>query len=113
MSIVLQIIAVASSLSFLVFVLALVSRGYLKLKYSLLWIALSCSCLIGALFPKLVSALASAIGFLTPSNFVFFFCSFFLLAICLSISGIISKQAQSIVELTQEVALLKSQIDRK
>jgi hypothetical protein len=103
-----RIFIIAISLLFIVFIVALVSRSRLLLKYSLLWLALSVLVCICAVFPQPLYALSDLLGFQTAANFIYLIGLFFLLAIALSLSVIVSKQTANIKTLIQEIALLKN-----
>ena len=66
--------------------------------------------LAAALFPDSIFALSERLGFETPSNFIFFVGLFCLLAIALSLSVIVSKQALMIKNLTQRLALVDHEL---
>ena len=89
---VLQIVAIILCVAFFAYVVHLVARERLLLKYSLLWMALTVVIVLCAVSSALYS-ISSFLGFETPSNFIFFIGLFFLLAISLSLSSIASKQA--------------------
>lgn len=93
---VLQIITIILCIAFFAYVVHLVAQEKLLLKYSLLWMALTVAILLCALFPLPLYQASSLLGFETPSNFIFFIGLFFLLAISLSLSLIVSKQASKI-----------------
>lgn len=102
-----QIFIIAICLIFLVYIVYLVKRKKLLLKYSLLWLALSVVAGLCALFPGPLFSLAVLLGFETASNFIFVIGFFFLLAICLSLSVIASRQTEYIKTLVQDLALLR------
>ncbi len=108
---VLQIVAIILCVAFFAYVVHLVARERLLLKYSLLWMTLAVASILVALFPGPLFAVSSALGFETPSNFVFFVALFFLLAICLSLSIIASKQALRIKDLVQQEALIEKRLE--
>ncbi|MGI6104564.1 MAG: DUF2304 domain-containing protein [Raoultibacter sp.] len=110
MSIVLQVAVIIACLLFIIFVVRLVAKEKLLLKYSLLWIALGLILLLCAIFPTPLYELSHLLGFETPANFIFFVGLFFLLAIALSLSAIASKQKLMIKNLTQEQALLEKRL---
>lgn len=110
--IVLRVIVVLACIAFVALVFKQVSRGRLLLQYSLLWLTLALVTMLVSIFPEPVFALARYLGFDTPSNFVFFVALFFLLAICLSLSVVVSKQTQHAKTLVQKLALLELQILR-
>lgn len=94
-----------------VHVVGLVARKKLLLKYSLLWMFLSFVFVICAIFPQPIFAIAYAVGFEVPANFIFVLAIVCLLLICLSLSVIASKQAAYSKTLVQEVALVHKQLD--
>ena len=107
----LKIIAVLAWLVFMVLVCMQVSKGRLLLRYSLLWLTLALATIIVSLFPDPVFALARLVGFDVPSNFLFFMALFFLLAVCLSLSVVVSKQAMRMKNLVQNQALLEKRLN--
>ena len=96
---------------FLLYVIRLVSKGKLLLKYSLLWIFLCGAVLICDLFPGIVYFVSDAVGFVTPSNFTFLVAIVLLLLICLSLSVAVSRHVMAVKNLTQRVALLEKQLE--
>lgn len=108
---VLKIIAVLACLTFMVLVCMQVSKGRLLLRYSLLWLTLALVTIVVSLFPDPVFAIARLVGFDVPSNFLFFMALFFLLAICLSLSVVVSKQAMRMKNLVQNQALLEKRLN--
>lgn len=99
-------------LAFMAYVLRLVSKGRLTLKYSLLWLVLSVAMLLICLFSKQVGDFTYLLGFKVFSNFVFVAGLCFLLIITLALSSIVSKQASAIKTLTQRLALAEKQIEK-
>lgn len=93
------------------YVIRLVVKKRLRLKYSLLWLALSLVALLCAIFPEPLFALAHLLGFVVPSNLVFFLAIFFLLVLCLSLTVIVSWQARDIRQLIQEIAVINNQLE--
>ncbi len=94
-----------------IYVLSLVKKERLLLRYSLLWLALALVLILCALFPGPVFEVAKLFGFATASNFIFVVGFVFLLLICLSLSSVISKQTVSIKNLTQRIALLEKELE--
>lgn len=102
-----QILLIVVSIIFVVYIITLISRRRLLLRYSLLWIALSVILVFCAIFPEPIYRLSSFFGFELASNFIFLVAILFLLAISLSLSVIASRQTAYIKSLVQEVALLR------
>lgn len=107
---ILQVVVIVIALVFLAYVVHLVIRERLLLKYSLLWMALTVVIVFCAIVPEPLFELSGLVGFTTPSNFIFLIGLFFLIAISLSQSAIASKQAIKIKNLVQEQALLEKRI---
>lgn len=110
MSFAVQAVAVVFCLLLLAFIVRLVAKERLQLKYSLLWLVLGVLLLVASLFPDALFGISALFGFETPSNFIFFVGLFCLLAIALSLSVIVSKQTLMIKNLTQRIALLDHEV---
>lgn len=104
----LQLFVVFVCLVFLIGVVRQIKTGRLLLRYSLLWLVLALVAMLAAIFPDGIYALSDLLGFGTPSNFILFVGVFFLLAICLSLSMIVSRQALKIKGLVQALAILEN-----
>lgn len=102
-----QALVVVFCIILLFYVVHLVASDRLLLKYSLLWFFLALLLLVAAIFPEALFSLAFLSGFETPANFIFFLGLFCLMAIALSLSVIVSRQATRIKNLTQRLALLE------
>ena len=107
MPLILQVFVVAACFSLLLYVVKQVKADKLQLRYALLWLTLAVVIMFCSLFPQLLFSITGLFGFATASNFIFLVGFFFLLAISLSLSIIVSKQANSIKNLTQRLALLE------
>ena len=110
MSIVLQVFVVAACFLLLLYIVHMVKRDKLQLRYALLWLTLAVVIMLCSLFPQLLFSITGVLGFETASNFIFLVGFFFLLAICLSLSMIVSKQVASIKNLTQRIALMEYEL---
>ena len=111
MHISLQFGVITACLVLLCFVLRLVLKDSLQLKYSLLWIVLALVLLVCGLFPQPLYFISSLFGFQTPANFVLGF--LFLICIVLSMACLSSKQSSAIANLTQRIALLEKELESK
>lgn len=109
----LQIAIVVACLLLAIYVIRLVLKDKLQLRYSLLWLALVVVLLICGLFPQPLYWVSSLFGFATSSNFIFVVGFLFIILILLSLSSIVSKQAVAIKNLTQKIALLEKKIDQE
>lgn len=98
---------------FLVYVLKLVSKGKLLLKYALLWMFLCSAALICDVCPQIIYVISGAIGFISPSNFVLLGAVVVLLAISLSLSVAVSRHVLAVKNLTQRVGLLEKELEMR
>ena len=110
MSVVIRISAAAFFLVFLIYVLGLVSKGKLQLKYSLLWMVLCIAILICDAFPVIPFSFSRTLGFITPSNFILIVAIAVLFAICLSLSIAVSRLVTAVKNLAQRAALLEKEL---
>jgi hypothetical protein len=95
---------------FLLIVVKSVSHGRLQLKYALMWLLLALLIIIAAVFPDIVNALAHLLGFQLSSNMVLLLGLIAALALCLSLTIIVSWQSRDIRTLVSRVSLLEKQL---
>ena len=93
----------------LLIIFALLKKGQMSVKYSLLWLALAVVLVIFAVFPYVVYVLRDLLDVQMPVNLVFMlmFC-FVLLVLSLSIG--VSQLADKCKRLTQENAILEKRV---
>ncbi len=84
-----------------------VNKKKMLIQYSLIWIIISLSLLVIAIFPGIVFWLCSILGIKTPSNLIYLFGIIALLMVALLQTSIISKQTERIKFLTQIVSIEK------
>jgi uncharacterized protein DUF2304 len=105
-------LALTVSLTLVVAVLYLVRKRRLREEYTPIWIAVSASLLVLSFWLGLLRTLTRAIGAWTPSSTMFFLGELFLVAICLNYAVRLSRASLLIKNLAQEVALLRTQVDK-
>lgn len=105
MALPLQITLIVVSVCFVIVVFYNVNKRRLSMKYSLLWLLLALVMLVMAVFPQAVAWISPLVGIETPSNFVFLVALVLLLAICFTLTVIVSKQALKIQTLIQWMAI--------
>ncbi len=105
-----QIILIVFLLVALAFVINVVRKGRLQLKYALPWLACVIALLILVAIPNAIQALASLLGIYSPVNMVFFLGFVFSLAIVFVLTLSLSKMTARIRQLTQAVALLEKRM---
>ena len=100
------------SIFIILFILYLVRRERVNIKYSLVWLILFFALLICLFIPGLLSYITKLLGFQTPSNMVFSLLIAVLVIINITNTVINSHQDKKIRLLIQEVSLLKSKINK-
>lgn len=108
---VVYLLTVGVSLVLILFVLDLVRRRQLREQYALLWLAAGFVLLIFAVERSLVETLARVLGVYYAPSALFLLGFFFLLALNLQYAVVLSRQAERVVYMAQEVALLRQQLE--
>ena len=89
----------------IIYVVNKIRRRELDLKYAITWILLSIVILIIVAVPGLLNWMTVALGIYDAMNMVFFLGFIFCILIIFSLTIALSRQAERIRELTQQVAL--------
>ena len=92
------------------FILYLIKKGKLEVKYSIIWMAFSAAMLLFAIFPYLVLILGDIAGVIDPVNFIFLTQIIFILLILLSVPAVISGFSRKIKQLAQKNAILEKRL---
>ena len=106
----LHAILIIGAVGFLLFILYLMKKGKLEVKYSIIWLAFSLCMIIFACFPYTVLILNDIAGVIDPVNFIFFTQIIFILLILLSVSAVISGFSKKIKQLAQANAILEKRV---
>lgn len=113
MTLKIQIIIGAAIVFGLVYILSLIRKNRLELKYALSWFGAGIFVLILDIFPGLMESMAELIGIASPVNMIFFLGFCFSLVIILTLTVAVSIAASSVKRLTQKVAMLEKKINEK
>jgi hypothetical protein len=105
--------AIVISVCTLGFMVELVRRRKVKEEYAWLWILTSVGMVVLASWYRLVEAVTHLIGAVTVTTTLFIFALLFLLLVSVHFSIVVSKLAQQVRRLTQEVALLEAERDAR
>lgn len=105
------IVLIISILIFLIYVLRNIKQKRLNIKNSLIWIIMSIGIIICTFQIDNLEKLAKIVGIKTVSNMIFFLGFIFLIFTCFNITKILSTQNRKIVKLTQELALLRKEVE--
>ncbi len=107
MSIKLSIILIAFSLIWVITIARLVKKNKLSVKYSVIWFLAAIVIFLVGACPFFISFLCELFGLITVSNFVIGILITLLLIMTLLLTVIITYQKKQIIQLIQEVSLLK------
>lgn len=107
-----QLIVAIGLVLLLFYIIRMIRKRDLEVKYALSWIGAIVVLLIFDAFPPIMGTLAAILGIEIPSNWLFIlgFCFFILLALSMTIS--LSKLSNKSKDLIQEIALLKKRIEQ-
>lgn len=95
------------SVFIIIFIIYLVHREKVNIKYSLVWLILFLALLICLIVPGLLNGITKLLGFQTPSNMVLSLLIAVLVVINISNTVINSNQDKKIRLLVQELSILK------
>jgi len=109
----LQIILVISTIIFSAYIISMINKRKLQLKYALTWILTSFVFILISIFPSLLFNLSKILHIFNPVNALFLIIIFFLMIIVFTLSVAISKSSLKVKDLTQEVGILKNYIENK
>lgn len=105
--------AIIFSIAFIIFIINLVRKNKLDEKYSILWLFASGVILIVALFPSIITIIAQKFNVFYPPTLMLLFAIIVLGAYIVHITVVITKQNKMIVKLTQELGILKEEINKQ
>lgn len=106
----LQLIIAVIIIIGILYIISLIRRNRLELKYALSWLIVAVLVLIMDIFPAVMDKLALLLGIASPMNMMFFMGFLFLLVIILTLTVTVSIAASSVKRLTQKIALLEKRI---
>ena len=110
----LVIASILFSAFIILFILILLKRQKITIKYSLIWILLFVVLFIATIIPNFLVWITHTLGFVTASNMVFSLIISVLIIISIALTVIVSTQDRKIRLLIQEVSMLKKdKNDRK
>lgn len=107
----LQFLLVLGSILCLIFLLNLIRKYKLELRYSMLWLVLITFVTTLSLFPKSFVIISEAMGIELAVNALFLLAIFALYIIIFSLTLTLSKSVNKIQSLSQELGLLKQEIN--
>ncbi len=106
-----RLVSLLLSGSILTLVIWLIREGRLREKYALLWLFTSLVTIALAVSRRLLESLATAVGIYYPPSLLFLLGMLFLLLVNIGVSVSLSRLTENNRKLTQEVALLKKELE--
>lgn len=107
----LKIFLIISILIFIIHVLNNVKKNKLSIRNCIVWLVMSIAVIICVFQVDNLTALANLIGIKTLSNLIFFLGFIFLIFVVFDLTRIVSMQNKKIITLTQELGILKKEIE--
>ena len=107
MSISLIVTSILFCLFIIFFILVLLRKKCISIKYSLIWLVLFSLLFLCTLLPNFLIWITDLLGFATASNMIFSLIIGVLVIITIALTVIVSNQDRKIRLLIQEVSLLK------
>jgi len=107
-----QIIAIAISILFLLYIVRLIIKGKLREEYSIVWIVCTIVLVLFSFWRKGLDVVSALIGIYSPPNLVFTAAIFVIFIYLLHLSVVVSKLQSQNKQLAQDIALLKEKIDQ-
>ena len=104
------IVGVTASLATLVFVVELLRRGILREKFAVLWLLVTFTLTVVAIFPKILFFVASLLGVEVPANLLFVLGGLILLLVSVQLSFEVSRLDLRTRRLGEDLALLNEQV---
>lgn len=105
-----QCVFILIGLCILLCILALLKKGVLSVKYSLLWLLCGCGLLMVAIFPYIIYVIRDLFDMVMPSNVVFMIMFGFVLLLLLSHSVAVTELSHKSKRQTQSIALLEKRV---
>ena len=105
-----QIIAIAASFAFLLYIGRLIIKGKLREEYAIVWIVCTILLLIFSFWRDGLKVLSNIFGIYDPPNLVFTGAIFAILIYLLHLSVVVSKLQSQNKTLAQEIAIMKKEL---
>ena len=108
-----QIIAIAISLLFLLYIVRLIIKGKLREEYSIVWIVCTIVLVLFSFWRDGLAVVSDLVGVYSPPNLVFLAAIFAIFIYLLHLSVVVSKLQFQNKQLAQDIALLKEKMEKK
>ncbi|MGT2716323.1 DUF2304 domain-containing protein [Streptococcus respiraculi] len=95
---------------FLMWMLQLIRKHQLNIRYALSWFLLAIALLFLVWFPQVLDEVSALVGIYSPTNLLFFVGLCLSLGIIFSLTNIVSSHAHKIKQLSQKIALIDKEL---
>ena len=106
----LRIVLISGLIIYFIAILIFLKNKTLELRYTLLWMVAGCALAVLVVWPQLLSYTVHLLGFQSNMNGLFIMGFAFVIMIMMSLTSIVSKQANKIKSLVQELAILDKKV---
>ncbi len=106
----LQITLLVAVLVYFILILWYLKSKALELKYTLLWLLAGIIMFLMVVFPEILFWITKAFGFESNMNALYVICLGFVIILLMMLTSIVSRQANKIKILIQEIAIMKKEI---
>lgn len=106
----LRIVLIIGVIAYFIIILMFLKRKELSLKYSLLWLLAGVILGVMVVWPELLSRFIHLLGIVDNMNGLFILCIAFIIMILMSLTSIVSRQADKIKNLTQTISKMEKRI---
>lgn len=108
----LKFVVVIVMLLLLIYIFGVVRKNKISIKNIIIWILFDVIVIFCVLFLDMVLRIAHFVGIKTISNMMFFIGFIFLIVVCFNLSSELSIQNKKIINLTQELGILKNKLEK-
>ena len=105
-----QIIAIAISILFLLYIVRLILKGKLREEYSIVWIVCTITLVLFSFWRKGLDVVSNIMGVYSPPNLIFTAAIFAVFIYLLHLSVVVSKLQSQNKQMAQEIALMKEKL---
>lgn len=105
-----QVIAIATSILFLLYIVRLIIKGKLREEYSIVWIVCTIVLILFSFWRDGLAVVSDLVGVYSPPNLVFIAAIFAIFIYLLHLSVVVSKLHSQNKQLAQDIALLKEKL---
>ena len=106
----LRVVLITGVIAYFVIILMFLKKKSLSLKYSLLWLLAGVVLGVMVIWPEFLAWCIHLLGIVDNMNGLFIFCITFIIMILMSLTSIVSKQAEKIKNLTQTISKMEKRI---